>query len=175
MSQEKMVEDIVRQVLKSMYQAPQTSQTSQQVTPIAPSQGLNPDRDYPLSTKRPELLKTPTGKKLSDITLANVLNGEVTPKDVSIAPETLRMQAEIADGVGRTQLGANLRRAAELTAIPDNRVLEIYNALRPYRSTKQELLAIADEMEHQYSAKINAAFVREAAGVYERRNRLRAE
>jgi propanediol dehydratase small subunit len=85
------------------------------------------------------------------------------------------MQAEIADGVGRTQFANNLRRAAELTVIPDKRILQIYNALRPYRSTKAELLAIAEEMETQYNAKINAAFVREAAGVYERRNRLKAE
>lgn len=169
MSQEKMLEDIIREVLKSMSQAPQAAQ------PAAAAQGLNPEKDYPLAAKRPELLKTPTGKKLSDITLEKVLSGEVTPKDVSIAPETLRMQAEIADGVGRTQFANNLRRAAELTAIPDNRILEIYNALRPYRSTKPELLAIAEEMENKYNAKINAAFVREAAGVYERRNRLRAE
>lgn len=171
MSQEKMLEDIVREVIKSMGQAPQANALPQ----AAPAKGLNPDRDYPLSAKRPELLKTPTGKKLSDITLEKVLSGAVTPKDVSIAPETLRMQAEIADGVGRTQFAGNLRRAAELTAIPDARILEIYNALRPYRSTKQELLAIAEEMETKYNAKINAAFVIEAAGVYERRNRLRAE
>ncbi|TGE38816.1 diol dehydratase small subunit [Desulfosporosinus fructosivorans] len=171
MSQEKLIENMVREVLKSMSQAPQTT--------LAPSkgtlQGLNPDHDYPLAAKRPELLKTPTGKKLSDITLENVLNGKVTPKDVSIAPETLRMQADIADGVGRTQLANNLRRAAELTAIPDNRILEMYNALRPYRSTKVELILIAEEMETKYKATISAAFVREAAGVYERRNRLRAE
>ena len=171
MSQEKMLEDIIREVLKSMGQPPQTSK----VTPEVKTQGLNPEKDYPLSAKRPELLKTPTGKKLSDITLEKVLSGDVTPKDVSIAPETLRMQAEIADGVGRTQFANNLRRAAELTAIPDARILEIYNALRPYRSTKQELLAIAEEMETKYKAKINAAFVIEAAGVYERRNRLRTE
>lgn len=171
MSQEKMIEDMVREVLKSMSQAPQTTQAPSKGT----MQGLNPDRDYPLAAKRPELLKTPTGKKLSDITLENVLNGEVTPKDVSIAPETLRMQAEIADGVGRTQLANNLRRAAELTAIPDNRILEMYNALRPYRSTKAELVLIAEEMETKYKATISGAFVREAAGVYERRNRLRAE
>ncbi|GAB6155137.1 propanediol dehydratase small subunit PduE [Desulfosporosinus burensis] len=171
MSQEKLIENMVREVLKSMSQAPQTT--------LAPSkgtlQGLNPDHDYPLAAKRPELLKTPTGKKLSDITLENVLNGKVTPKDVSIAPETLRMQADIADGVGRTQLANNLRRAAELTAIPDNRILEMYNALRPYRSTKAELILIAEEMETKYKATISGAFVREAAGVYERRNRLRAE
>ena len=171
MSQEKMLEDIVREVIKTMSQAPRADQPVQ----AAAAKGLQPDKDYPLAAKRPELLKTPTGKKLSDITLEKVLNGEVIPKDVSIAPETLRMQAEIADGVGRTQFANNLRRAAELTAIPDARILEIYNALRPYRSTKQELLAIAEEMETKYNAKINAAFVIEAAGVYERRNRLRAE
>jgi propanediol dehydratase small subunit len=176
MSQEKMIEDMVREVLKSMSKGAPAAQTVQ-TAPVAstPGFGLQPDRDYPLSSKRPELLKSPTGKKLSDITLENVLKGDVKSQDVRIAPETLRMQAEIADGVGRTQFGDNLRRAAELTAIPDERILQIYNALRPYRSTRAELLAIAEEMETKYNAKINAAFVREAAGVYERRNRLRAE
>lgn len=171
MSQEKMLEDIIREVLKSMSQAPSAAAPA----PAVACKGLKPDQDYPLAAKRPELLKTPTGKNLSDITLEKVLSGDVGPKDVSIAPETLRMQAEIADGVGRTQFANNLRRAAELTAIPDARILEIYNALRPYRSTKQELLAIAEEMQTKYNATINAAFVIEAAGVYERRNRLRAE
>lgn len=55
------------------------------------------------------------------------------------------------------------------------RILEIYNALRPYRSTKVELYQIADELENQYNCKINAAFVREAADVYALRGRLRAE
>jgi len=171
MSQDKMLEELIREVLKSMSQGPQTGSPEQTVTKL----GLKPDTDYPLSAKRPELIKTPTGKKLSDITLQKVLSGDVTPKDVSITPETLRMQAEIADGVGRTQFAGNLRRAAELTAIPDARVLEIYNALRPNRSTKQELLAIAEEMDTKYNAKINAAFVIEAAGVYERRNCLRTD
>ena len=43
------------------------------------------------------------------------------------------------------------------------------------RSTKKELLAIADELESQYQARICAAHVREAAEVYERRGRLRRE
>jgi propanediol dehydratase small subunit len=66
-----------------------------------------------------------------------------------------------------------MRRAAELTAIPDDRILEIYNALRPDRSTKDELLEIADELENEYDAQINADLVREAADVYETRGRLR--
>lgn len=175
MATEKMVEDIVREVLKSMYQGKDTSGNQTSQSAAGKGQGLNADKDYPLSTKRPELLKTPTGKKLSDITIEKVLNGEVTAKDVSIAPETLRMQAEIADSVNRKQFGDNLRRAAELTIVPDKRILEIYNALRPNRSTKQELLAIADELEQQYHAKINADLIREAADVYERRNRLRVQ
>lgn len=174
MSENKMIEDLVRQVLKSMAQEP-TRQSQPLVTATADTAALCPDHDYPLASKRPELLKTPSGKNLTDITLDKVLSGEVQSEDVRITPETLRLQAQIADGVGRHQFANNLRRAAELTVIPDNRVLEIYNALRPYRSTKQELLAIAGEMEDRYNATINAALIREAADVYERRNRLRAE
>ena len=55
------------------------------------------------------------------------------------------------------------------------RVLEIYNALRPYRSTKVELLAIADELENKYNAKVNAQLVKEAAELYEKRDRLRKD
>jgi propanediol dehydratase small subunit len=165
----KMVEELVKEVLKSM------GQQAAPATAAAVPSGLCPDRDYPLAAKRPELLKTPSGKGLADITLEKVLKGDVKSEDVRITPETLRLQAQIADGVGRNQFAGNLRRAAELTVIPDDRVLEIYNALRPYRSTKQELLVIADELATKYNAKINADFVREAAGVYERRNRLRTE
>ena len=85
------------------------------------------------------------------------------------------MQAQVAESVGRDAFASNLRRAAELIAVPDKRILEIYNALRPYRSTKAELYQIADELENQYNCKINAAFVREAADVYALRGRLRAE
>ena len=60
-----------------------------------------------------------------------------------------------------------------MVIIPDDRVLQIYNALRPFRSTKQELLDIADELESKYNAKINATLVREAAVVYEKRSRLK--
>lgn len=171
MSQEKMVEELVREVLKNMLQTPQGAKIASKPE----VKGLMPERDYPLAAKRPELVKTPTGKNLSDITLEKVVNGELKPDDMRISPDTLRMQAEIADGIGRTQFANNLRRAAELTAIPDNRILEIYNALRPYRSSKQELIAIAEEMETKYNAKNSAALVREAADVYERRNRLRAD
>jgi len=171
MSQDKMIEEIVRQVLGSMGQAP----TASVATTTAVGGGLNPKSDYPLASRRPELVTTPTGKTLRDITLEKVINGEIKSEDVRITGETLEMQAKIAESVGRSQFARNLRRAAELTKVPDNRILEIYNALRPYRSTKAELLAIAAELETMYQARVNAALVREAADVYERRGRLRTD
>ena len=132
-------------------------------------------KDYPLATKRPEDISTPTGKNLNDITLENILNGDIKPEDVRISPETLEMQAQIAEGMNRAAIARNLRRAAELIKVPDDRILEMYNALRPFRSTKEDLLKIADELENVYGAKVNADFIREAVEVYEKRNKLRQE
>lgn len=164
------LEQIVREVLKSLQETEPKAGGNPQANN---DRGLDLARDYPLATKRPDLVRTPTGKGLDEITLDKVLKGEVTPQDVRITAETLRMQAEIAEKVGRPQFARNLRRAAELTQVPDDRILAIYRALRPHRSTKEELLAIADELESKYNAKANAALVREAAEVYERRGLLR--
>jgi propanediol dehydratase small subunit len=133
---------------------------------------LDPRHDYPLASHRPELLRTPTGKRLDEITMEAVLAGEVTADDLRITAETLRLQARIAESAGRPQLGQNFRRAAEMTALPDEKVLEIYNALRPRASTKRQLLDIADELERDHSATLCARLVREAAEVYERRGIL---
>lgn len=136
---------------------------------------LSAEKDYPLSEKRPELLKAPTGKTINDITLEKVMNGQVKPEDVRISPETLELQAQISDADDRKAISRNFRRAAELIAIPDDRLLEIYNALRPFRSTSEELIAIAEELEEKYDAVINGAFIREAAEVYKKRNKLKTE
>ena len=134
---------------------------------------LNAQHDYPLAQKRPDLAQSASGMKLEDITLEKVVAGQITFDDVRIRPETLEYQAQIAESVGRVRLAANLRRAAEMTRIPDGRLLEMYNALRPYRSTKEELLQMAAELETQYQAKVCGALVREAAEVYEKRGRLK--
>lgn len=133
---------------------------------------LDPQKDYPLGRHRPDLLQTPTGKTLDDLTLESALNGGVTAEDLRITPRTLALQAEVAEAAHRPQLAQNFRRAAELTAVPDERVLQIYAALRPNASSKDELLAIADELETTFSAPINAELVRDAARVYERRDCL---
>jgi propanediol dehydratase small subunit len=135
--------------------------------------GLDAQKDYPLATQRPDLVQSASGLSLTDITLEKVVSGEITFDDVKIRPETLEYQAQIAESAGRPHLAANLRRAAEMTRIPDERVLEIYNSLRPYRCTKKELLDIATELESEYGATICAGHVREAAEVYEKRDRLK--
>ena len=136
---------------------------------------LHYGQDYPLSEKRRDLVKTLSGKTLDDITLEAVMNGEITSDEIRITPQILEYQAQICESINRPQLAANMRRAAELTRVPDDRVLEIYNALRPHVSTKDELLAIADELENQYDAKVNAGFIREAVEVYEKRGRLKEQ
>lgn len=167
MIKEQDLEKIVREVIAAMGAA-----ESAPVRPAPAGGKLDPERDYPLAEKRRDLVKTPRGKSLDEITLDKVLSGEVTAEDLKITPEVLEYQAQIAEGCGRRQLAANLRRAAEMTRIPDERLLEIYNALRPYRSTAEQLMAIADELEQKYGAKICAAFVREACEVHGRRGRL---
>ena len=136
---------------------------------------INPNSDYPLGEKRKEWLKTSTGKTLDEITLEKVLNGDVKPEDIRISPETLRLQGEIAKKGNRPTVTKNFERASELVAIPDERILEIYNALRPFRSSKEDLLKIADELENKYSATVNANFIREAAEVYKERKKLRKD
>lgn len=133
------------------------------------------DADYPLSQKKAGIIKSATGRKLDEFTMENVVNGKIGAADCRIAPETLEYQAQVAESLNRKSFARNLRRAAELIAVPDERILEIYNLLRPYRSTKKELLEIANELETKYNAKVNAQLVREAAELYEKRNRLKED
>jgi propanediol dehydratase small subunit len=129
---------------------------------------MSDELEYPLSAN-PDHVETPEGTKLSEITLEKVVEGEISGDELVIAPETLEKQAQIAENEGRPQVARNFRRAAELTAVPDDRILEIYNALRPSGAEKEKLHDIAEELEEEYDAEINAAHVREAAEVYEER------
>ena len=166
MNQEQLIQAVVKEVLASMGNAPATKSGA--------GEGGVSKAQYPLGEKIPEKVFTPTGMKLTDLTLNKVISGEVTAEDVRIAPQTLEMQAQVAESVQRDAFASNLRRAAELIAVPDERLLEIYNALRPYRSTKEELYAISEELKG-YGAGICAEFVREAADVYEVRGRLKKD
>ena len=131
--------------------------------------------DYPLSVNRPELLRTPTGKALSDLTMAAVVSGEVTAEDLRVTPDTLALQGRIAASTGRRQLAENFARASETSAIPDEEVLAMYNSLRPNASSAAQLEALASRLETTYSATTCAALVREAGRVYAVRNLLAEE
>ncbi|MGV0168715.1 diol dehydratase small subunit [Furfurilactobacillus sp. WILCCON 0119] len=176
------MEDLVAKVMADLKDsdtksAPQatttaTAQTGSQAQPDGKELGRS---DYPLFSKHPDLIKSPTGKSVNDITLENVVNDKITPEDLRITPATLKAQGQIAKNAGRAAIQSNFDRAAELTAIPDDRLLEMYGALRPYRSSKQELLDMANELEQQYHATISANFVREAAKNYEIRKKLKGD
>lgn len=120
--------------------------------------------EYPLSEKMPDRLRTPSGLRFEEVTLEAVMAGRVTMADLRVTAEALELQAEVAEQAGRPQLAENLRRAAELVAVPEERILEIYNALRPGRASREELLRLADELEAEYQARRCAALIREAAG-----------
>jgi len=120
--------------------------------------------EYPLAEKRPESLATPTGLPFEEITLDAVLEGRVTMADLRVTPEALERQAQVAEECGRRQLAENLRRAAELATVPEEKVLEIYNALRPGRSDAARLNALAEQLEREYGAVRCAWLVREATG-----------
>jgi propanediol dehydratase small subunit len=127
---------------------------------------FDPSRDYPLGTRRPELVTTPSGLHQSDVTLTALREGRLDPDDVRATAETIRRQAAVALAAGRAQLAENLMRAAELAAVPAEVVLDAYTALRPHRSTAAALEALADRLEREYAAPRTAAFVREALAVY---------
>jgi propanediol dehydratase small subunit len=126
--------------------------------------------DYPLAEKRPEIVRGKRGKGLDEITLEAVLEDRVTLEDLRITAAALRQQAEIASAAGRNTLAANFGRGAELVDVPQDTIMRIYELLRPGRAQSQEeLLAAARELRDQYGAKVLAAFVEEAAAVYEQR------
>ena len=109
-----------------------------------------------------------SGKAVEQLTVEAVRAGEVGVADLRVHPETLERQAVVAERHGNPQLAENLRRAAELTRLPDEEVLAIYEALRPGRSTPGQLTELAASLAGQGLPRC-AALLTEAAEVYARR------
>ena len=127
---------------------------------------------YPLGRSEADTITSRTGKKLSDITLDEVKRGNVTADDIKISSEQLRRQGAVARENDNPQMQANFERAAELVNVPDDVILAMYNKLRPNRSTKRELVLMAQELLEKYQAPHCAKLVLEAAEVYEKRGIL---
>jgi propanediol dehydratase small subunit len=132
---------------------------------------FDPTRDYPLGTRRPDLVATPAGTPLADVTLDGLRAGRIGAAEIRATPETLRLQSEVARAAGREPLAESLERAAELAAVPDELLLAAYTALRPRRATAAELEGWATRLEGLGAAR-TAAFVREAATAYAERGLL---
>ena len=123
---------------------------------------------YPLAETGPGEARTASGRRVDEIALDAVVRGEIKPSDIRISPDVLRLQADFAEQGGNPQLADNLRRGAELVAFSDEELLELYESLRPGRSSALELDELAERLDAR-AATLCAALVREARGAYVRR------
>jgi len=112
---------------------------------------------------------------LGDLTLDALRAGKVQASDLTIRRQTLLDQADLADKRGYPQLARNFRRAAELTAIPNDVLLETYEKLRPYRATYYQLLALSQEIAARYDAPETGEYIRQAAEAYKSKGLVKAE
>ncbi|HAT87402.1 MAG TPA: propanediol dehydratase small subunit PduE, partial [Rhizobiales bacterium] len=101
-----------------------------------------------------------------NIEVDNVLAGTVSPDDLAIQRATLEAQAQVATEAGYTEVAENLLRAAEMTNIPDDEILDMYEALRPGRSTYYQLLSLSQWISSQFDAELTGNYIREAADAY---------
>jgi propanediol dehydratase small subunit len=113
-------------------------------------------------------IRTRSGRPLSELTLAALRDGALAGDDFRISGEQLEAQAAAAQAAGHRQLADNLRRAAELTGVSNERVFEIYEMLRPGRASFAELDALARRLAAEGMPRV-AAFVAEAAEAYRAR------
>jgi len=127
---------------------------------------------YPLGEYEKDKISSKTGKRLEDITLEEIKKNHISSDDIKISKETLSAQGQIAKEAGNAPMELNFARAAELVDVPDDVILKMYDKLRPNRSTKLELVKMAQELLEKYNAKNCARLVMEAAEVYEKRGVL---
>ena len=127
---------------------------------------------YPLGELEREQIRSKTGKKLTEITLDEVMKGHISSDDIKISKEMLKAQGQVAKETGNDPMEKNFERAAELVDVPDDVILKMYDKLRPNRSTKLELVQMAQELIEKYNAINCARLVMEAAEVYEKRGIL---
>ncbi len=127
---------------------------------------------YPLGEYEKDRIQSKTGKKLTEITLDEVMKGHISSDDIKISKETLKAQGQVARENGNDPMEKNFERAAELVDVPDEVILKMYDKLRPNRSTKLELVMMAQELIEKYNAKNCARLVMEAVEIYEKRGIL---
>ncbi|MDT5208574.1 MAG: propanediol dehydratase small subunit [Mycobacterium sp.] len=105
-------------------------------------------------------------------TVQAAVDGKLQLSDLRMDPTTLAHQAAVAADGGNPQLAENFLRAAELATIDGEEVMGLYEALRPHRSTADELEGLRASLEARGASRC-AELVRQAAVVYARRGLLR--
>jgi propanediol dehydratase small subunit len=110
--------------------------------------------------------------KPPDFSVEAAVDGNLTLADLRMDPATLAHQAVVAEEGGNPQLAENFLRAAELALIDDEDVMQLYEALRPHRSTAEELESLRVSLETR-GANRCAELVGQAGVVYARRGLLR--
>jgi len=118
--------------------------------------------------------KSESALALEDLTLDALRAGKVTASDLTIKRATLLDQARLAEERGYKELARNFRRAAELTAIPNDVLIETYEKLRPYRATYYQLLSLAQEIAARYDAPETGDYIRQAAEAYQAKGLVKA-
>ena len=86
---------------------------------------------YPLGEYEKDKITSKTGKKLTDITLDEILKDHIGPDDIKISKEMLRAQGQVAKEAGNDPMEKNFERASELVDVPDDVILKMYDKLRP--------------------------------------------
>ena len=129
--------------------------------------------DYPLAEKRPEIVRGKRGKGLDEITLEALLEDRVTLEDLRITDAALRQQAEIARAAGETRWPRTSSAAPSSLTCRKTRSCASTSCCVPAALNRGELLAAARSFASNISQGI-AAFVEEAAAVYERRACLKS-
>lgn len=126
--------------------------------------------DYPLAETRSAEIRGQRGKSLDDITLAEVMNGNILMEDLRITPQALADQAEVSRAAGRPTLAENFERAAELVNVQQELIMQTYELLRPGRAKDMgQLLQAAKHLREAYGAGLIADFIEDAAAIYQQR------
>lgn len=129
---------------------------------------------YPLAENMPERVTGQRGKPLEDLTIEAVIGGDIEMEDLRITPHALLQQAQIARAAGRAALARNFERAAEMTRIPQDTIMEIYELLRPGRARSiSSLHDAAQRLRSEFDAPLLARLIEQAASTYEARGVFR--
>ncbi len=117
-------------------------------------------------------LHAQSGRPVEALTMEALLAGQLSEDDFRVSADTLRHQAQAAEEAGYVEVARNLRRAAELTQISNQDVLDIYASLRPGRASYAALTDLAQRLRDELNAPLTAELVLEAAEAYAARGLL---